>query len=104
MITGHMPAVRLPAGDAAGCVAVAVPARGILEERGDTAVTSPAPRTAVFALCLVEEMATVCESAGARVRGGRGCPAGGVRWRRRGALRAGVGAARGRRAVVRSLW
>jgi hypothetical protein len=49
MITGHVPAVRLPAGDAAGCVAVAVPARGILEERGDTAVTSPARSSAAAA-------------------------------------------------------
>ena len=42
MITGHVPAVRLPADHAAGRVVVVVPAGGILEGRGDTAAASPA--------------------------------------------------------------
>ena len=42
MITGHVPAVRLLAGDSAGRVVVVVPAGGILEGRGDTAAASPA--------------------------------------------------------------
>jgi hypothetical protein len=42
MITGHVSAVRLPAGYAAGRVVVAVPARGIVEERGDPAAAPPA--------------------------------------------------------------
>src|SRR6266536_2670180 len=42
MIRGHVPAVRLPAGDAAGWVAAAAPARGIVEGRGNTAAAPPA--------------------------------------------------------------
>jgi hypothetical protein len=40
MITGPVPAVRLPAGDTAGWVAAAVPAQGIVEGRGDPAAAS----------------------------------------------------------------
>jgi hypothetical protein len=41
-ITGHVPAVRLSAGDAAGRVAAAVLVRGIVEGRGNTAAASSA--------------------------------------------------------------
>jgi hypothetical protein len=49
MITGRVPAVRLLAGDSAGCVVVVVPAGGILEGRGDTAAASPARGAAAAA-------------------------------------------------------
>src|ERR1019366_9499623 len=49
MITGHVSAVRVPAGDAAGRVVVAVPAGGILEGRGDTAAAPPAYGSAATA-------------------------------------------------------
>src|ERR1019366_158314 len=46
MITGHVPAVRVPSGHAASRVAAAVPARGDVEDRRDLDPAPPARRPA----------------------------------------------------------
>src|SRR6266487_2368151 len=68
MIMGHVPAVRLSAGDAAGRVVVAVPARGVVEGRGDLAAASPA-----------HSSATPDPSAAEAVLGGPGASCGAAR-------------------------
>src|ERR1022692_3875239 len=49
MITGHVPAVRVPPDHAASSVAAAVPARGDMEDRRDPAPAPPAHRPAAAA-------------------------------------------------------